>query len=321
MYKTILVIICASLVSFTLTGCFGLAVTSPVECKNETPFTGVHDIFYLPAANKERLPKTAAKMLDSIGLLGQTPKASTKADFLKEWGEPDKIISTSEDQQTWIYERHLWCGVIPMVFIPIPLVLPVCDGFDKIYFMGNEAKLLHTRHSSTGGFFIVMSPAGGASGGGSDPACRYPLPFGVPNSIDDKISPNGPLTSVPTYSLGDKIPDNAGLVIFYRPRHFVGSGGIHSVHVRDNLIIPLYDGSYYPYLSPLGENEFWMQAFFSKKAIKINVVQGQTYYFRFGLGFFTFDFEEIAAEIAEKEIAELKVTPNHGVLRINPQTP
>jgi len=307
MYKSILVIICASLVSFTLSGCFGLAVNSPVECKNETPYTGVHDIFGQTAANRERLSETAANMLDSIGMLGQTPKASTKADFLKSWGEPDKIISTSENQETWIYERLLWCGVIPMVIIPIPLVLPVCDGFDKIYFVGNEAKLLHTRHSSTGGFFIMMSPAGGASGGGSDPVCKYPLPFESANSKDDKIPPNGPLTSVPPYSIGDKIPDNAGLVVFYRPRHFVGSAGTHAVHVRENFIIPLYDGSYYLYLSPLGENEFWMQAFFSKKAIKINVKQGQTYYFRFGIGFFTFYFEEVAAEIAEKEIADLKL--------------
>jgi len=153
----------------------------------------------------------------------------------------------------------------------------------------------------------MMSPAGGASGAESEPPCKYPIPFEAASSTDDNIPQNGPLTSEPSYTIGDKIPDNAGLIVFYRPRHLLGSAGIHNVHVGENFIIPLYDGSYYPYLSPLGENEFWMGVFFSKKALKINVLQGRTYYFRFGLGFFTFDFEEVAAEIAEKEIADLRL--------------
>lgn len=307
MYKSILVILCSSLVSFSLSGCFGLAVNSPVECKNETPYTGVHDIFGQTSANRERLSETAANMLDRIGMLAQTPKASTKADFLKKWGEPDKIISTSENQETWIYERHLWCGVIPIVIIPIPLVLPVCDGFDRIYFVGNESKLLHTRHTSTGGFFIMMSPAGGGGGGWSDPPCKYPIPFESASSKGDNIPHDGPLTSGPTYSKGDKIPDNSGLIVFYRPKMFVGSAGIHTVHVSENFIVPLYNGSYYPYLSNLGEKEFWVQAFFSKNTLKINVKSGQKYYIRFRMGFFKVYFEEVAAEIAEKEITDLKL--------------
>lgn len=290
MYRLILVSIYAAFISLTLTGCFGLAVNSPVECKNETPYTGVHDFFGQKG-----------------GILAAAPKASTKSVFLKEWGEPDKKIPVLENEETWIYERHLWCGVIPMVFIPIPLILPVCDGFDKIYFVGNEATRLHTRHTSTGGFFIMMSPAGGAGGGGNDPACNYPIPFESASSKGDNIPHNGPLTSGPSYSKGDKIPENAGLIVFYRPDMFVGSAGIHTVHVSENFIVPLYNGAYYPYISNLGEKEFWVQSFFSKNTLKIHVKSGQTYYIRFRMGFFKVYFEEVAAEIAEGEIAGLKL--------------
>lgn len=290
MYRLILVIIYAFLVSLTLSGCLGLAVSSPDECENETPYTGVHDIFG-HSKTKQAL----------------TPKASTKADFLKEWGEPDKIIPADDNEEILIYERNLWCGVIPIVIIPIPLVLPVCDGFDRIYFMGNEAKRLHTRHTSTGGFFITMMGGGVAE---SDPPCKYPIPFESTDSKGDKPPHPAPLTSVPSFSIGDKIPDNAGLVVFYRPTNFLGSSGIHTVHAGENFMVPLYNGSYYPYPSILGEKEFWVQSGFTRTILKINVKSGQTYYIRFRMGFFKVYFEEMAAEIAKQEIADLKlITP------------
>lgn len=43
MYRAILIVAYASLTALILSGCLGLAVNSPVECVNETPYTGVHD--------------------------------------------------------------------------------------------------------------------------------------------------------------------------------------------------------------------------------------------------------------------------------------
>jgi hypothetical protein len=147
----ILVLCCVFIVAITQSGCIGLIVNVPAECKNETPLTDIHDIFWTKPQSKEA-----------------SPKGSTKAEFLKDWGKPDEIISVSDNEETWIYNRKLWCGVIPVFLLPVPLILPVCDGFDRIEFQGNEAKSLHTRHTVTGG--LVFPVAGG------DPTCRLPLP-------------------------------------------------------------------------------------------------------------------------------------------------
>ena len=150
MQKAILAIVFASFLTLTLSGCVGLLIAYPDECKNETPTTSAHDLFW-------------SKL--------KTPKCSTKEEFLKEWGKPAKIIVTSEKEETWIYERHLWCGVVPIYCLPVPLLLPLCDGFDWIEFQGNEAKRLHTRRILwAGGLLIPASPFP------PDPACRYPLP-------------------------------------------------------------------------------------------------------------------------------------------------
>jgi hypothetical protein len=155
----ILVLCCVFIVAITQSGCFGLIGNRPAECKNETPFTGVHDIFWTKPQSEET-----------------SPKGSTKAEFLKDWGKPDEIISASENEETWIYNRKLWCGVIPVLVLPVPLILPVCDGFDRIEFQGNEAKSLHTRHIARPGY-VNWGPGGADEW--SDPACRFPLP---PNS-------------------------------------------------------------------------------------------------------------------------------------------
>lgn len=151
MCRRILVLCCIFLVAITQSGCFGLIVNTTAECKNETPYTGVHNIFWTKSPPQ---------------------KVTTKEEFLNDWGKPDEIISTSKSEETWIYGRKLWSGVIPiLIILPVPLILPVYDGFDRIEFHGNEAKNLHTRHIVAGGFYF-----GAGAAAGSDPACRLPLP-------------------------------------------------------------------------------------------------------------------------------------------------
>lgn len=170
MNRRILVICCVLFAVLTLSGCIGMIVNSPEECTNQTPFTGYHDIFWKPPPPKK----------EAIGLVFErSPKASSKSEFLKDWGNPDEIISTSEKLETWIYHRKLWCGIIPVLILPVPLILPVCDGFDRIEFKENKAIRLHARSIVwKGGILFVLYPIGGPpliGGEVGESACRFPL--------------------------------------------------------------------------------------------------------------------------------------------------
>ena len=134
----ILVLGCVILVAITQSGCIGLMVNIPAECKNETPRVDIHDFNW--SELEQRVPD--------------------KESFLNYWGKPDETISTSENEETWIYNRKLWCGVIPAFFLAVPLILPVCDGFDRLEFHGYEAKNLHTKHIVMDGFFLLQAGDG-----------------------------------------------------------------------------------------------------------------------------------------------------------------
>ena len=176
MGRRILIISCVLFVTLTQSGCIGLIVNSPEECTDETPSVKIHDFYVATPPIKEE-PTSIGIRLSSEDRF----KRSTKAEFLEEWGKPDEIISTSENMETWIYNRKLWCGVMPIIIIPLPFILPVCDGFDRIEFNGNEATRLHTRHIVMGGGMFIVFIAPGAGGGiipggeFGDSACRYPL--------------------------------------------------------------------------------------------------------------------------------------------------
>jgi hypothetical protein len=102
MCRRILVFCCIFFVAITQSGCFGLIRNTTAECKNETPFPDIHNTLW-----RESLPPQ---------------KVVTKEAFLKDWGNPDEIISTSENEETWIYDRKLWCGVIPiLIVLPVPV--------------------------------------------------------------------------------------------------------------------------------------------------------------------------------------------------------
>ena len=166
MYKRILVICCILLISLTQSGCIGLIINTPEECKNETPFTGIHD------SQHPQFNPTFSHVAPKV----QPPKRSTKAEFLKDWGKPDEIISSSESVETWIYNRKLWCGVMPVLILPVPLIIPVCDGFDRIEFKDNVATRLHTRRIVLGGGILLLTTFGTGAGSMKDPVCRFPLP-------------------------------------------------------------------------------------------------------------------------------------------------
>jgi len=151
MYRRILIISCLLFVAITQSGCIGLIINIPEECDDETLSTKIHDSFVATPPIKEERTPLGLKLSSEDRL-----KKSSKEEFLKEWGKPDEIISTSESVETWIYNRKLWCGAMPIIILPLPFILPVCDGFDRIEFRGNEAVRLHTRHITNEGFIIIL---------------------------------------------------------------------------------------------------------------------------------------------------------------------
>ena len=157
MQKSILAIVCVAFLTLVLSGC-GFIIFYPNECKNETPITSARDIFW---------------SMDEIPKVYKTPIVYNKADFLEEWGKPNIINSTTENTEIWVYERRLWCGFGPVIFlVPIPLLLPVCDGFERIEFQGNDAKNLHIRRLGVSVFLLIPISVFDA-----EPDCRHPHPL------------------------------------------------------------------------------------------------------------------------------------------------
>jgi hypothetical protein len=117
----------------------------------------------------------------------------------------------------------------------------------------------------------------------------------------------------PVYSKVDKVPDNSGLVYFYRPASFIGGGVSYDIKNGDTIITTLYNGGYYPFYSDPGEKEFWAQTE-SKSSVTLDVKSGQTYYVKgeVGVGFFVGrpHLMVMAPENGEKEIAECKLIPD-----------
>jgi hypothetical protein len=118
----------------------------------------------------------------------------------------------------------------------------------------------------------------------------------------------------PVYSKIDKIPDDAGLVYFYRPSALRGVWLFYDVKMGETVITRLYNGGYYPYFSVPGETEFWAEyGSTSSSVIRLDVKAGQTYYIR---GEVVDEFlirrlhlVVVAPEIAEKEIVDCKLIP------------
>jgi hypothetical protein len=197
MVNSTLPIVSIALLTLALSGCF-LAV--PFECRNEFPTIEARNVLFWDWKNP--------------------PKPSTKEDFLKAWGPPKSILSTfenketgfyetrlspsTENRETWVYERRLWCGFGPMFFIvPLPLLLPVCDGFERIEFQGNDAKNLHIRRIAAGGispWFV-----------GGDPVCRYNIDIDIGMDREQVVKNIGKPYKIMHYPLEDKQID----VLYY----------------------------------------------------------------------------------------------------------
>lgn len=75
------------------------------------------------------------------------------------WGAPKSISpGSAASEELWTYQfKQCWCGVIPMVVIPIPLVLPA--GHEKVVFMVRDGRVISAQrvesHRSGAGFGLI----------------------------------------------------------------------------------------------------------------------------------------------------------------------
>jgi hypothetical protein len=211
MCRRILILFFVLLAALTQSGCVGVIVMTPQDCVR----TGDSK---------------------SMAVANETP--STKEEVREFWGKPDDIITVSESKEAWIYnKKDIWCGLIPVVFLPVPLILPLGNGFDRIEFRGNEVTSLHSRKQY------------GIGAAGLVPLLGF--------EIGQKDFPCGDnMLSGPKYSRVDKIPDNLGLVYLYRQHQREPIIKSYIIKIDNKVIAPLYSGGYYPYFSTPGKREF-----------------------------------------------------------------
>src|SRR5262245_55283569 len=106
--------------AMTLSGCVGLGVITPDKCQ----------ISSLP----------------------------TKAEVLNARGQPDELKRDDNNEETWTYyvRRNTWCGVVPAWIFPLPLMLPICDEYDRYTFIGDDAKAAHSARMAISGAMVIM---------------------------------------------------------------------------------------------------------------------------------------------------------------------
>ena len=131
----------ASIILLSTAGCFGGLVSAPKECNFDLP---VH--FY----KFTRTEWGPDKNVDNLYI-------PEKNIFLDLWGKPDEIITISDEEEVYVYNRKIVCGVTFAYVLLVPLVSENCDGFDRITFKGDVATHIHFKRSdSYGAIFPIM---------------------------------------------------------------------------------------------------------------------------------------------------------------------
>jgi len=244
----------------TLSGCFGLAVTYPAVCENDTPSPEIHSLFSTPPY----FP-------------------GDKDAFLKQWGKPDSVMVAAEGKEIWTYERNLWCGVTPAFFVIAPLLLPLCDGYDKIEFNGDRAVNLNTRHSVTAGLIIVIP---GGAVGGKDNDCTYPHPI------------------MDSFDLASEVPSDSGLVILYFPRTIISRNMYFAIYLDKQYLATLRGDTYYALLTTPGQKELAITDK-NNRRLTVGILPGEKYYIRLRTAPFRGPWlEVVAAENAQTELSD-----------------
>ena len=132
-------------ICFLAQGCAGVVVC----CRDTT------------SINKPSLLSSAS--LDSV--FDANTEVEFTAQWLKShWGPPQSVSVTSdssEEKWTYEFERQCWCGIVPMVILPVPLVVPT--GKEKIIFLIRNDRVVSAKQIKwqwVGAGFFLLSPEG-----------------------------------------------------------------------------------------------------------------------------------------------------------------
>jgi hypothetical protein len=147
--RTILAFAAICSMPFILSGCFGLLTAYPTECSVDLPLNPKYNQY--PNYWDSTSDKEVQRYKDLFVL-------SNKSEFLEKWGKPDEIITVSDNEEILVYNNSVWCGIIPAWVIGAPLVLPVCDGFDRVTFKDNKAVHIDFRKQSGAGIMFPIGP-------------------------------------------------------------------------------------------------------------------------------------------------------------------
>ncbi len=160
MRRLICVAFCVSIVLPVVSGCLGAIQRKPFECVNDTPHI------------ERRTTKTYVPWMTSL----TSTVPLTKEDYRRARGEPT-AKELNEKGEIWIYrEDHLWCGAVIGIIIGVPLLLPVCDEFEKIQFEGNNAVSVHSKIVLWDGFLLFLGAPGSGEFKYKQSDCLKPLP-------------------------------------------------------------------------------------------------------------------------------------------------
>ncbi len=136
-----------SILPLLVTGCVGAGAIYVTECESSLPICNY-------TFTKEKWGPGPIPY-DREGNPSQQPNyLPSKEEFLVAWGEPNETIVHSEDEVTLVYQSsNEWCGGVAVwVVVPAPLMLPVCETFDRITFKGSKATHLHFKRLNAAGF-------------------------------------------------------------------------------------------------------------------------------------------------------------------------
>ncbi|WP_144391514.1 hypothetical protein [Pleionea sediminis] len=140
-----------------LTGCIGFGAT----------YSGT-EVIEKPQLSSRYSDKKILESTEESELL-------TKDDVLEAFGKPTEV-TTKDTLEVLYYEgEREWCGLIPVVIVPIPLFLPVCETY-KRFTIENDV-VIKAEIKSTDGWLAYCGPLVGMNknwntGGGGGPFCK-----------------------------------------------------------------------------------------------------------------------------------------------------
>ena len=109
-------------------GCVGFAVHGDEHHRAERPILSIDRARYFGS--------------DSIN--GQFP-VPTKSHVFDAWGKPDRVDTSSQGNQRWIYKNGIrWNGIVVFLGIPIPLLIPVGRDYLAIEYSGDSVTAVDT---------------------------------------------------------------------------------------------------------------------------------------------------------------------------------